>query len=51
MKEQTMINIGIKLLKNKEQDMKKMKSVDLGNRNKEDSVKIRLFSVMLAKGQ
>ena len=44
-------NIKIDTTRNREKDMKKMKSIEKGSRNKEDCLKIKLFSVLLVKSQ
>ena len=44
-------NIKIDTTRNREKDMKKMKSIEKGSRNKEDCLKIKLFSVLLVKSE
>ena len=44
-------NIKIDTTRNKEKDMKKMKSIEKESRDKEDYLKVKLFSVLFVKGQ
>ena len=44
-------NIKIDTTRNREKDMKKMKSIEKGSRNKQDYLKIKLCSVLLVKSQ
>ena len=44
-------NIKIDLTRNKEEDMKKMKSIEKESRDKEDYLKVKLFSVLLVISQ
>ena len=44
-------NIKIDTTRNREKDMKKMKSTEKGSRNKDDYLKIKLLSVLLVKSQ
>ncbi len=42
-------NIKIDTTRNREKDMRKMKSIEKGSRNKQDYLKIKLCSVLLVK--
>ena len=44
-------NIKIDITRNKEEDMKKMKSIEKESRDKEDYLKVKLFSVLLVISQ
>ncbi len=44
-------NKKIDTTRNREKDMKKMKSTEKGSRNKDDCLKIELFSVLIVKSQ
>ena len=44
-------NMKIDTKRNREEDMKKMKSTEKGSRNKDDYLKIKLFSVLFVKSQ
>ena len=44
-------NIKIDTTRNKEKDMKMMKSIEKESRDKEDYLKVKLFSVLCVKGQ
>ena len=44
-------NVKIDTTRNKEEDMKKMKSIEKESRDKEDYLKVKLFSVLLVKSQ
>ena len=44
-------NIKIDTTRNKEEDMKKMKSIEKESRDKEDYLKVKLFSVLLVISQ
>ena len=44
-------NIKIDTTTSREKDMKKMKSIEKGSRNKENYLKIKLFSVLLVISQ
>ena len=42
-------NMKIDTKRNREEDMKKIKSTEKGSRNKDDYLKIKLFSVLFVK--
>ena len=44
-------NIKIDTMRNKEKDMKKMKNIDLGNRNRENYLIIKLLFVLFVISQ